>query len=196
MKFRRRRFIVNTGLQLKITLVFVVVSLLGSIAAVLAFNFLAMRELEKLMWSTHIRVRDTGEILGPLFVYVNIFDFLFILLMLIIAGIWMMKKTRGPIFRITKDVMKVAAGDLSKDIVLRKKDEFQDVADEVNSMIGVLREKFKALNEQHRHVSESIDELKKGHNVPESAARSCASVLENINRLEAELKDFKVDNKE
>ncbi len=77
MKFIRRRYIVDAGLQMKFIISFVLVSLLGSVAAVVAFNFFALRKMETLMLSTHISAKTTGELIGPLFVYVNIISFLF-----------------------------------------------------------------------------------------------------------------------
>ena len=192
MMFRRRKFIVNAGLQMKITFIFVIIALAGSIAAAVAFNYFAMKELETLMWSTHISLKDTGEIIRPLFIYVNIFDFLFVSVLLGIALVWMMKKTTGPLFRMSKDITKVADGDLSVILALRQKDEFQDTANELNNMITSMRDRYKNIDEKHSDVSQSIETLKKEMENPEILVKNCDSAIKSVEDLEKELKSFEI----
>lgn len=196
MKFRRRKFIINAGLQMKIALVFVAIAISGSIAATAAFNYFAQKKIEKLMWSTHIGIKNTGEIIKELVLYVNLANFLFIAVLLIIAVVWMMKKTRGPIFRITKDIEEVSNGDLTIDIILRDKDEFRDAAHELNLMVGSMREKFMNLIEKQGDISGSIDELKIEIDDPASAVRNYNIALENIRKFEEEISSFKLEKSE
>ncbi len=196
MKFRRRKFIINAGLQMKIALVFAAIAISGSIAATTAFNYFALKKIEKLMWSTHIGIKNTGEIIKQLVLYVNLVDFLFIAVLLIIAVAWMMKKTRGPIFRLTKDIEGVSNGDLTIDIILRDKDEFRDVAHELNLMVGSMREKFMKLIEKHVDISGSLDKLSTEIHDPESAVRNCNIALENIRQFEEEISSSKIEKSE
>lgn len=197
MKFRRRRYIVDAGLQMKFTILFVLVSLLGSVVAVAAFNFFALRKLEPLMWSTHISAKSTGELIGPLFVYVNIIGFLFVSVLLIIAGIWMIRKVSGPLYRMSKDIMKVTNGDLSARIILRQKDMLKDIAHELNIMIKSIRERFNIISEKYMGISESIGEFKfkeKTSNT-EALIKDYNSVLKNVESLETEINSFKLRQK-
>ncbi len=193
MIFRRYKFIVNARLQMKITLVFVIVSLAGSVAATAVFNYFALKELEKIMWSTHISLKDTGEIIGPLYVYINVIDFLFVFILLIIASMWITKKTSGPLFRMSKDIMKVANGDLSVMLKLRSKDEFRDTASELNRMIAGMRDRFKSLNEKHVNVSQSIAKLNNEINAPQKMKTSISAVFSNIRDLQEELKKLEIN---
>ena len=135
MKFRRRRYIVDTELQLKLSLAFALAALTASVAAAIAFNYFTLKKMEAVMWSTHRAVKTTGEIVGPVFVYTNVINFLAVCVLLVAAVMWMMKRTSGPILRMSRDLGKVAGGDFSAGITLRQKDEFQDTADELNVMI-------------------------------------------------------------
>ncbi len=195
MKFRRRRYIINAGLQMKFIISFMLVSLLGSIAAVAAFNFFALRKLETLMWSTHISAKTTGELIGPLSVYVNIISFLFVSVLLIIIVIWMIRKVSGPLYRMSKDIMRVADGDLSTSIILRQKDELKDVAHELNIMIKSIREKFNIISEKYTGISRSIGRLKKEISNTESI-KDYNSILKDIEGLETEMNSFKLRQKQ
>jgi methyl-accepting chemotaxis protein len=196
MKFRRRRYIVNAGLQMKFTLLFVLVSLLSSIVAIAAFNFLALRKLEAIMWSTHISLKTTGELINPIFMYVNITNFLFVTIMLIITGIWMIRKTSGPLYRISKDIIKVANGDLSTSITIRQKDEFKDIASELNIMIKSIRDRFEIISEKYMSISKSIGEFKEKSNNTEALIKDYNSILKNIEGLETEMNSFKLRQKQ
>jgi methyl-accepting chemotaxis protein len=192
MKFRRRKYLVNAGLQMKITLLFVAVSMLGGIGAAAAFNFFALRKLEAFMWSTHISVKDTGEIIRPLFIYVNIIDVFFVSILLIITVLWMMRKTSGPIYRMSRDIMRIANGDLSANIILGERDEFKDAAHELNVMVNSMKERFRNINIRHSNISKFITELKKDINSPDMTTKNYESLLNEIGNLETEISSFKL----
>lgn len=188
MKFRRRKYITDTKLQLKFTLLFVLVSFMASIISVAVFNFLAVGKMEALMWSTHLDMQSTGEIINPLFLYVNIGNVVFISVLLLITGIWMMKKTTGPLYRMSRDINRIADGDLSVNITLRQKDEFQDTAEELNRMTGSIRKGFEINNEKYEDVSKAIMGLEDGGSMTEN----CKTVLKSIEGLKGGLGRFKV----
>ncbi|MBI4849972.1 MAG: methyl-accepting chemotaxis protein [Nitrospirae bacterium] len=156
MKIRRRRYLIDASFQVKIILLFVVVSLLGSIAAAAVFNFFVRQELEGLMWSTHISAQTTGDILRPLFIKINITGFIFVSALLIIIALWMMRKSSGPLYRMSKDIAKAAKGDLTTEIALRGKDDFKDTAECLDSMLKELKERFRIINEKYTKVSEKL----------------------------------------
>ncbi len=193
MILRRRKFVVNAGLQMKITLLFVIVSLAGSVASTAIFNYLALKELETLMWSTHISLKDTGELTRPLFVYINCINFIFVFILLGIASIWMKRKTAGPLFRMSKDITKAKEGDLTVRLELRRKDEFQDTASELNSMIAGMRERFQLLNEKHVIISRSIAELNNEINDPQKAKKSFRTAFSNIGDFQEEMKKLEIN---
>lgn len=194
MGYKRRSYIIqmHKELQMKITLAFVTVSLLGSIISAAAFNFFALRKLETLMWSTHINVKDTGEIIRPLFVYVNIFNFVFIAILLGITILWMMRLKSGPIYRMVKDIMQVAGGDLSTIIALRQKDEFQVVAKELNEMTESLRRRFTVLNDTYTGISDRVGEIRVKAGDDSISPDEYDLILKQIDRLERETGQFQL----
>jgi len=136
-----------------------IASLVGSIAATGIFNFFAMKRLEELRWSVFITARSTGEVLRPLFIYVNLFNLLFLSALVIITGIWMLRKMNGPIYRMIKDLNLIREGDFSTAITLRQKDEFRDVAVALNKMLDGMREKFRESREGYEEISQALVEF-------------------------------------
>ena len=181
---------------MKFTLSFVLVSLLGSIVAVTAFNFLALRKLETLMWSTHISVKTTDELIRPLFMYINIINFLFVSILLIITGTWMIRKVSGPLYRMSKDIMRVVNGNLLTSITFRQKDMLKDIAHELNVMVKSIREKFNTISEKYRDISKSIGEYKEKTSNTETLIKDYNSILKNIESLETEMNSFKLRQKQ
>ncbi len=192
MKFRRRKYVINSGLQMRFSFLFIIVALLGNVLAVGLFNILSLKKLEAARWSTHLSVESTGELLYPVFLYVNIGAFLFITLLFIIIGAWMLRKTTGPLIRMSKDINRIAEGDLSSQIVLRQKDEFKDVADELNIMTEKLRERFINIKDKYESITQSVAILEKGHGDKEATVTTCNSILKNIEGLEAETNKFRL----
>jgi len=138
---------------------FVLVALTGSAVATALFNLFALRRLEVLRWSAFVPVQSTGEVLKPLFIYVNLFSLLFVAVLLVITGALMMRKVSGPIYRIAEELKMIGEGNLSSEIILRKRDEFRDVAIALNEMLEKLRVRFSELKERYEEISQQLLEL-------------------------------------
>jgi methyl-accepting chemotaxis protein len=159
MKYRRRRYIVSSGFQWRFVLGFVAVALMGSAVATVFFNLFALRRLEELRWSASVAAQSTGEVLKPLFIYANLFSLLFVAVLLVITGILMMRRVNGPLYRIAEDLKMIGEGNLSSTIILRKRDEFRDVAVALNEMLEKLRVGFSELREKYEEISQHLLEL-------------------------------------
>jgi methyl-accepting chemotaxis protein len=177
----RKQFIVNSGMQLKFTLVFVCISLAGCLFSVTAFNYFSIQKIESLLWSTHLSIQSTAEIIRPFFIFTNIAGFIFVALLLSLTGFWMFRKTEGPLLRISKDLMEMTDGNLSKKIILRQKDEFRDIAVELDTMTGALRDRFVTLKNKHEEI------LVQAEKVNDPSDKDAADgLLKNIGELNPE----------
>jgi methyl-accepting chemotaxis protein len=159
VKYRRRRYIVSSGFQWRFVLGFVAVALMGSVVATALFNSFALKRLEELRWSAFVAVQSTGEVLKPLFIYANLFSLLFVAVLLVITGVLMMRKVNGPLYRIAQDLKMIGEGNLSSAIILRKRDEFRDVAVALNEMLETLRGRFSELRVRYEEISHHLLEL-------------------------------------
>jgi methyl-accepting chemotaxis protein len=163
MKFRRRKYIVSSRFQWKFVIVFVTVALMGSVAATVFFNLLALERLEELRWSAFVTVQSTSEVLRPFFISANLFSLIFVSVLLVITGAWMLRKVNGPIYRIMQDLKTIGAGNFSSAIMLRQKDEFKDVAVALNEMLDGTRERFSEFRARHEEISQALVELEIDH---------------------------------
>ncbi|MBI5666277.1 MAG: methyl-accepting chemotaxis protein [Nitrospirae bacterium] len=192
MKLKRRKYIIDSRVQIRYALLFVVISLISNTLAVTAFDTLAMKQLDTLMWSTHININSTDELVRPIFIFINVINFVFVAVLLALTGFMMMKKTSGPLIRMSRDIRKVTDGDLSSRIVLRQKDDFKDVADELNRMTGELRERFSDIKEKYEGLSGSLHKIGKDAGKKEGPINDYDSLLRNIDEVETELNKLKL----
>lgn len=186
MKFRRRNYLINKDFQFKVILIFITVALIGSFVAVALFNYFALKELESQMWSIHINAQSTGEFLKPLFLKVNVASFIFISLLLSIFAFWIVKKISGPLYRMSTDIRKASSGDLTTEIILRERDDFRDLAEDLNSMIKNLRVNIQDIYNKYAEISRQLAKFNEGDinkdDYNELLSR-IESIEENINRF-------------
>ena len=187
MIFKRRKYIVDKRFQGKFILFFVIISSISSIIATVVFNHIALKRLESIMWSAHISVKTTDEVIGSLFIYVNIIAFLVVSFLLILTGIWMVRKTSGFLYVISKNIMRVANGDLSVSIDLRQKDEFNDVVSSLNDMIKKLRERFFNIKQQYGEISAYIRDIEKTYAKDTPEREDIQKVLKRLETLRENL---------
>ena len=187
MIFKRRKYIVDKRFQGKFILFFVIISSISSIIATVVFNHIALKRLESIMWSAHISVKTTDEVIGSLFIYVNIIAFLVVSFLLILTGIWMVRKTSDFLHVISKNIMRVANGDLSVSIDLGQKDEFNDVVSSLNDMIKKLRERFFNIKQQYGEISAYIRDIERTYAKDTPEREDIQKVLKRLETLRENL---------
>ena len=186
MILKRRRYINNPGYQMKIVISFVLITFVANIVSITVFNYFALRKLEDIMWSTHISAHTTGDIINSLFIYVNIANFFFITVTLAFMGRWMIKKTAGPLNRMSWYVRNMTEGDLISRIELRKSDEFQDVASEIDIMRESLRGEYKSISNAYDDVSRLIGKLSAAGSQGEHIQEQSRNLRGCVEKLDAE----------
>lgn len=187
MIFKRRKYIVDKRFQGKFILFFVIISSISSIIATVVFNHIALKRLESIMWSAHISVKTTDEVIGSLFIYVNIIAFLVVSFLLILTGIWMVRKTSGSLYVISKDIMRAANGDLSVGINLMQKNEFNDVVSSLNDMIKKLKERFFNIKQQYGEISAYIRDIERTYAKDTPEREDIQKVLKRLETLRENL---------
>lgn len=189
--YRRRIYITKKDFQRNFILRFVTASAGAGLVAVIVFNVLAWRKLEHLLYTLHFSAESTGSIILPELVAtgavmaVLIAGFLFFTVRRLIVNI------SGPLFRIKKDVMKMAEGDLSFEIILRTGDRFADVADAINRMADGLRNRWKAVGVGIENAGQALQQVER-YQDREGKAREAAEKLADLGRkIGKELEAFR-----
>ena len=132
---RRRTYLINPRFQLRAMLVPAIVAI-GTVTFLVFLHFLMLQPgPERALVNETITLRSlmTSGWLWTSIVFSLIYASLFIFLSVIETH-----KAAGAVFKIKHYLHRVAKGDLRSRITLRRKDHFQDVADEFNIMTDAL----------------------------------------------------------
>jgi methyl-accepting chemotaxis protein len=132
---RRRTYLINPRFQLRAMLVPAIVAI-GTVTFLVFLHFLMMQPgPERALVNETITLRSlmTSGWLFTSIVFSLIYASLFIFLSVIETH-----KAAGAVFKIKHYLHRVSKGDLRSRITLRRKDHFQDVADEFNVMTDAL----------------------------------------------------------
>jgi signal transduction histidine kinase len=116
---------------------------------------------------------------------VNLVLFLRLLILtplVILTGLVVSNRVAGPIYHINKYLKRVIAGDYSTCLRLRKKDELQDLAMEINSLVDKLR-KDRA---ERAYACEELKKIVLG--VKEASAREKKGIDEKLEVLVEKIK--------
>ena len=168
-KFKRRQYIVHMGFQLRYIFYILLFIYIG--AAVAGYT---------VYWTTWVTLGEKLANVYPrsrlIYIFqsanwVLIFRMLLITPIFVVMGILLSHRIAGPIYRISKYIDSLKAGDYSRDIKLRKKDELKDVAGKLTELCQVLRADKEKRDTAARNI---IEELEKSPLPPET--------IEKLNR--------------
>ncbi len=184
--YKRRTYYIKNSAQGKFIFRFVAISLAGVVLAVTAFNYLAYKKIDSVLYSMRMPKVSPGGLLWNEMIYTNIFVALFILLVFALTARGLYNRVHGPLIKLTRDIKKLAAGDLQNGVTLRRNDEFRDFAAELDDMCQQLRGRFGTISERVDALIAAIHALEDGGEEQLEALRRAVA------ELEEEIKSFKV----
>lgn len=117
-----------------------------------------------------------------------VIGFILALILIFIASIFVSHRIAGPLVRIEKSISEIGDGNLSLIVKLRKSDELQDLAQTINNMTALLKEKLKVSKEKTLKSCETLEFVKTELAKP---SLDSAELTSRINELEAELNTLK-----
>ena len=153
----RKIYFIKKNLQSRFILRFVAAAAVWAAISVMLFAYLAGKKLDDLRYSSNIDIETTSELLLPITVSVHAVSLLIFagILAYTIRSLW--QRLSPPLAAIKKSIAKIADGDLTNKIVLRKKDEFRDMARELEGMRIGLWERIDLIKERQQELSAAAD---------------------------------------
>lgn len=181
--YKRRNYVTDKRFQGKYVLTTVGICALGMLLAVGVFNYLSYGTIELAIWRAHVDEKTVGEIIRPHLISSNAFALFFTVVSLIVFSRFVLIKTAPPLYRIKKFIERTGEGNLNQTLDWITIDEFRDTADELNSMVSTLRERFDEIKKTGHAVIELSRAVGYTIDMPEIAAEKCSLLLENIEGL-------------
>ena len=187
-KHQRKTYYIKNSAQSKFINRFVLISLIGGILAVCAFNFLAYKKIDSVLYSMRVPKTSASDMLWNEMLYTNVFVILFILIVFAITAKGLYNRVHGPLKKLTNDLLRTESGDLSREISLRQNDEFLEFAAELNTMVKDLNDRFVNVQASNKEI---IDNAKMLHETNDKES-VISEIKKSINNLEESIGSFKV----
>jgi len=155
-KYKRRQYFIDKKLQMKYVILTLLLLLIYSILFVIILFVPYMIPVE--LGST-IEERTTAARM-LLALHKSVWPSLGMVI-IIMSGIsiFITHKIAGPVYRFKKTLAEISAGNLEVKIRLRKNDDLQDLAEDINSVVDELREFVKTLKDDYQTMTICIDQL-------------------------------------
>ena len=188
MKTRRRRYFINKGFQVEFVLKFCGLVALGCTIFGIALYALSKNTLTTSFENSRLVVKSTADYLLPGLLLGGVVVGILTALATSIMVLFMTHRVAGPAYRFEKYAKRIGSGELSSNLTIRKRDQFQSLVAVFNKMTDDLNSGLlKVIG-----VSEKLDGL-----IEELSDSSSGELLlkEDINKVVSELKRNKQDLK-
>lgn len=175
-RHKRKILFIKKEFQAKFILKFCLIILFGAIVSTLILYLFSQGTVTTSFQHSRLVVRNTGSAILPAVIYTNLITLAMISVAAIMVTLYISHKIAGPLFRFERDLEEVSAGNLTKRIRLRGKDQMVEMADILNKMVEGL----------HQRMVGFRDDLV---NVRDEAAKAKASdeVLKRLEELKERL---------
>ena len=155
----RRRFkshLVNHDVRLRLVLDDVVFALIAALAAIGILYWLSNRELGENLWSAHMSIKETRELLNNGVKIAGLVTFAAVLLF----GLWSLvdaHRIAGPMHRLHRLLHEIAGGNLTHEIRFRKRDEFHEIAEAADELVDVYATRIEELQVQAAALRQGLE---------------------------------------
>lgn len=161
--FKRKQYFIQKTFQTKIIIRFVLILVLGSIITGMGLYFLAANELETRLYTAHMTITNTREILLPTIILTTVIVFILLALITIYTVLYLSHRIAGPLYKFEKITEEIGKGNLTVDVTLRKKDElthlqnaFERMLESLQSKIGVLKKNCTKMKRMEYEINDAI----------------------------------------
>ena len=186
-KVIRKKYLIEKGIQTKFIMRFMMVSVVGTLVALIDFNYLAHKKITALQYSMKLPQITTSNFLVEEMIYAVLVSAIIIFIALAVTSKGLIGKLNEPLVKLASSINKIREGDLSASIQLRKDDDFQNFAGQLNTMTQELNKKFSTIK---THIHE-LKKLSDQGNTTDNNSSIKSAVNDAIEKLEKELKSFK-----
>jgi len=186
--YKRRTYFIKNSAQGRFIRRFLLISFLGGVGALAAFNYLSYKKIDATLYSMTLPHLSPGGLLWHEMLYTNLFVVVFTVIIFAITARGLYIRVNGPLKKMASETNKAAAGDLAREITLRSNDEFQDFALELNQAIAHLRRQFQDI----RDINQEISRLSTSPAAEEDGKKRLSDLKEAIAKLDNILSSCKI----
>jgi len=184
MGYKRKQYFINKTFQSEFIVKFCSLVILGSVVFGVILYLFSKHTLTTSFENSRLVIKSTADYIFPGLLFGGIITAMITALAAGAVVILMTHRIAGPMYRFEKYINEIGSGRLCPDLKIRKKDQFQNVADSLNKMTNDLKLGLLEVED----VSNKLDKL-----IEELSMSSSKEILlrEDIKRIVVELKKDK-----
>ena len=138
-KNRRRSYYINRKFQRDFILKFCLLVIVGAVVFGGILYFTSKSTVTTTFINSRLRIISTADYILPAILLSSVIVIILTGIATIGVTLFTSHRIVGPLYRIEKDVMEVATGNLAKKIKLRQTDEIKSLAESINVMVDMIR---------------------------------------------------------
>lgn len=175
-KFKRRQYFIQKEFQFRFILKFCIVLFVGIVISTGLLFLLSKGTLTSSFEQSRLVVKKTAFAILPSVFLSNLITLALITLAAIAVTLLVSHKLAGPLFRFQKELDQIAAGDLTKAVKLREKDQITAMAESLDKMRVSLQSKIVAIKKDVEKIMESAS----GKETPAELIEQLKQLHQNI----------------
>lgn len=160
-KNRRRNYFIKREFQARFILKFcILVALTALISSVVIYRF-SSESVTTVFENSRLLIKPSTEFIMPGLILSSFISVILVGIATVIVVLFVSHKIAGPLYKIEKSLGRIADGDLSFDVYLRKTDEAKMLAEAFNNAARSLNNLLGAAAAETAKLNDELDELKK-----------------------------------
>ena len=148
VKPRRRTYIVRMDFQYDFIIKFCILTVIASVIVAGIIYFVCGTTVTTVFRDSRLKILSTSDFIMPYLLLSSFIAIFFSTLACWWMTLLISNRLAGPIFRLEKDIAKMAEGDLTVHFRVRKDDELKSLASIINAMARDLQGDVRTLKEQ------------------------------------------------
>lgn len=154
---KRKHLFINKNFQTRFILKFILILFFSGVISIGLTLFYTRNTLTSTFVDSKLMIQNTSSvIMGPV-IYTTLITTLLVGLLVILVTLLVSHKIAGPMFRFEKDIDNISQGDLKSRIHIREKDQFQELAISLNTMIESLHKNLSDIQNDVHALAEKTD---------------------------------------
>lgn len=158
--YKRRHYFINKEFQFKFILKFCLLILAGVVLSTTLLFFFSQDTLTSSFQQSRLVIENTSKAILPALIYTSLITLGLISFATIIVTLFVSHQIAGPLFRFEKELKEIGAGNLTKNVKLREKDQLTAMAKSLNEMTHSLRDNIFEIQTMIKELLESASEQK------------------------------------
>lgn len=185
--FKKRNYFyfIDKGAQGRFMAVFLAGSFVGGLIAAFCFRYFAHRKLDATLYAMRLPDMPMGNLLLKEMLISSAVAAVFVALLFVLTARMVFARIDGPLKKMAVSLHAAAGGDLQNGVRFTKKDEFQEFAQEVDSLVRFMNGKLSSLRFQAGKINDLCSANDEEDNVAER-------IRHHLDAMKKEMKIFKL----